>query len=373
MPRKRKIITILRGDISYDNRVKKEIDTFIIFGFDVTLVVWSFGWKLCERKNLKIIDCKLGSIKNPCGKFFTIVNIIKFWYLCSKVIKRGSYDYIHCNDLDTLGVLFFLPKHYAHRVVYDAHELYPETLPINGLRYKLWNFIERQLTNKVKAIVVPEINRSEFLRKKYKLNKNIYVINNFPRYQSVVPYNIKNKLNLSNATKLIIYLGALMPDRGIEVTIKALKNLSKDYVLVLIGYAHEKQYLVSLKKLAGENELANRVLFYGSISPEEVLPVIAGGDIGIALYNNNNLNNYYCAPNKVFDYIMAGIKVVTNDYPSLRMLRNYGFVRLLSEVSPQAIAECAKELANNDSVITDAAKKTFSWEIFSDTFAKIYS
>ena len=103
------------------------------------------------------------------------------------------------------------------------------------------------------------------------------------------------------------------------------------------------------------------------------MKTIAGCDVGIALYDDNNLNNYYCAPNKVFDYIMAGVKVITNDYPSLKMLNEYRFVRLISEVSSQTIAKYAKELADDDSVISDSVKEKFSWDIFYDTFAEIYS
>ncbi len=70
---------------------------------------------------------------------------------------------------------------------------------------------------------------------------------------------------------------------------------------------------------------------------------------------------------------MAGVKVITNDYSSFKMLSEYRFVRLISEVSPQTIAKYAKELADDDSVIVDSVKKKFAWNIFYDTFAEIYS
>ncbi len=115
-----------------------------------------------------------------------------------------------------------------------------------------------------------------------------------------------------------------------------------------------------------------RVVFYGRIPAEQILATIAQSDIGIALYKNVGINQYLCAPNKVFDYLMAGIKIICNDSPSLRTLKDYKFVRLISDTSPSNIAECIESLFYEKSEIPENIKKLFSWELFDPIFKTIY-
>lgn len=368
----RRIAVLLSGDINVDSRVQKEIDTFISLGLQVTLISWSYEATVYKKRNLNIINIPLGKHKSPYGKLFTFLNVIKFWYAASRIIRKEDYAYIHCNDLNTLGVMYFLPKSYDKHIVYDAHELTPEKFPPFSIRRIIWNYVEKQLIKRANTVITPEINRAKYLRKKYKMSKTAYVINNFPRHQLVCSKDIRGELGIQRDTKILCFHGLLHPNRKIEDIIESLKYLPEDFVTVLIGYSFG-DYLERVKQFAKDICVENRVFFYGKVPAEEILKTIAGCDVGIALYDDNNLNNYYCAPNKVFDYIMAGVKVITNDYPSLKMLNEYRFVRLISEVSSQTIAKYAKELADDDSVISDSVKEKFSWDIFYDTFAEIYS
>jgi len=368
----RKIIVLLRGNINLDCRVQKEINTFISLGFKVTLVTWNFEASLYKRENVEIINVNLGKHKNHYGELLTFLKIIIFWYYASKIIKKGNYDYIHCNDLDTLGIVYFLPKRYYKRIIYDAHELFPERYKVGSIKNKIWNLIEKQTVKKASKIICPEYNRAKYLEKKHQLKDKIYVVNNFPNYRIIEPKNLREKLNLTKGTIILNYLGALIPGREIEIIIEALKYLPDNYILVLVGYAFDDNYMKKLMQIIYGEGLTNRVFFYGSVSPEELLETIAGCNIGIALYKNTNINNLYCAPNKVFDYIMAGIKLIANDYPSLRMLSEYKFVRLVSEVNPRLIAECVIDLNNNNSQVPNIIKRKFSWESLNKVISEIY-
>lgn len=369
----RRIIVLLRGNINLDCRVQKEIDTFISLGFKVTLITWNFEEIFYKKEDLEIINFNFGKHKNPYGKLFTFFNIFRFWYYASKVIKKETYEYIHCNDLDTLGIVYFLPKQNHKRIIYDAHELFPERHTTNSIQYKIWNLIEKQIIKKVGKIICPEPNRASYLKHKYQLHSKIYVVNNFPNYRTIKPKNLRERLNIPKGAIILNYLGALVPNREIEVTIEALKYLPENYVFVLIGYAFDDDYKIELRRCIEVAGLTNRVFFYGSVLPKEVLQTIAGCNIGIALYRNTNINNFYCAPNKVFDYIMAGVKVIANAYPSLFMLDEYRFVRLISEVSPKSIAKCAIDLANEKSQVQHIVKRRFCWESFNEVLSEIYS
>lgn len=257
----KRIIVLLIKNINYDSRVQKEIDTFCLLGFRVTLVVWNGEPVFYKREKLDTINIELGNYKHPYGKLFTFLNRIRFWYLASKIIKKGNYDYIHCNDLDTLGILYFLLKSYYERVIYDAHELFPEMYVVDSIQYKIWNFIEKQLIKRVNTIITPEINRSKFLKEKYKLNNSPYVINNFPQYRLIIPRDIKAELYIPNGSIILTYTGVLGPGREIEVIIEALGYLEDDFVVVLIGYAYDNNYVKTLQGYIDAHGLTNRVFF----------------------------------------------------------------------------------------------------------------
>jgi len=367
------ILILLKGNINYDSRVQKEIDTLVSFGFKVKLAVWNHEPIFYKKEQVEIVDMNLSNHRVPHITFLTFFKIVKFWYLSAKIIKQGNYDYVHCNDLETLGVLFFLPKKYKNNFIYDAHELYPERFSIERylIRYVIWSLMEKILIKRTKSIIVPESHRAEYLKRKYKLAKMPVVINNFPKYQTIVPRNIRQELNISAEKKIICYQGVLKANRDIEAIIESLHYLSDEFILILFGYAF-KDYLKNLKELIEKKRLRNRAIFYGAVVPQELLQTLSQCDIGVALYQNKGINNYLCAPNKVFDYIMAGVKVITNDYPPLQIVKEYNFVRLISEVNPKSIAECAKDLVKQNYIISDVIRRKFSWESCTEIFRNVY-
>lgn len=368
------IVLHIGNSIDYDSRVQKEISSFISLGYRVTLVIWNWEPFSYSNKKVKIIDLNLSNYKFHTNKFSKIsrfLKMIKFWYISSKVIKRGNYKYIHCNDLSTLGVVFFLSKGYSKKVIYDAHELHPEYFKASIIKYKIWSFIEKYLVGKISAIIVPEIKRANYLKKKYHLRTSPKIINNFPRYQNVIKQNIKRELKLSSEKKIICYHGYIRKGRGLESIIESLNFLPDNFVLLLIGYSN-KLYKEELAILIQNNNLENRVIFYGKVSPDEMLNTISGADLCVALYENNGINNFLCASNSVFDSIMAGVKILTNDYPSHNILKGYKFVGLISKMEPKIIAESVKNLTKNINEIPDSIKHKFSWDSLFKVFQGIY-
>jgi glycosyltransferase involved in cell wall biosynthesis len=365
-------LMILIGNINSDSRVKKEIETLTSIGIKVTLAIWNWETITYKNENIRIIDIKFGNQKSQYGRLFTFLKTVAFWPYVSKIVKREKYDFIHCNDLCTLGVLFFIRKNHKERFIYDAHELFPEMYPRNSIRYHIWTWVERKTISRAYAVITTEKYRAEYLKKKYSLSTSPFIISNYPLYQKVIPRNVKKELKLDNGKILLGYAGIIMPGRGLELIIAALKSLPNDYVLVLVGYAWDKNYYLGLMEYARIQDLEQRIYCYGKVPTKELLDVIAGCNISIALYENNGLNNYYCSPNKVFDSIMAGVKVITNDYPSLKFIKEYKFIRLIAEIEPGKIASAAVELIKGNCEIQDSIKRQFSWELFEDTFKRVY-
>jgi glycosyltransferase involved in cell wall biosynthesis len=366
----KKIAVLLKGNINFDSRVQKEIKTLQKIGFTVTLLVWNWEKISCELNDVKIVEVNLSNHAVPKGALLTFLKILLFWFKTARYIRSLDFEYIHCNDLDTLGVIFFLPRSFRSKIVYDAHELFPEHHARDRVKYYIWNRLEQYLITKASHVIVPELNRGEYIKKKYGLKSILHVINNFPEYTEVEALDIRSKLNLAGK-KIVCFHGVIQPDRYIEHLIEAMRLLSEEYVLILIGYAYGS-YLSVLKEQGKRLGVEKRIIFYGKVAAKEIVSVIGQADVGVALYRNDGINNFFCAPNKVFDYLMAGVKVVTNDYPSLQMLKNLGCAELVKDCDPPAIAGAVEKLASNDFIISREIKSKFSWESFDNLFKEIY-
>jgi len=102
------------------------------------------------------------------------------------------------------------------------------------------------------------------------------------------------------------------------------------------------------------------------VPPEEVVSFIAGADVGMCTVENISLSDYYCLPNKLFEYLLAGIPVFINDFPDQRALvAKYDCGWVLPEF-PHDIATLFNRL--NREVLTSKhngvkrAQQDLSWE-----------
>ena len=59
------------------------------------------------------------------------------------------------------------------------------------------------------------------------------------------------------------------------------------------------------------------VHFHPAVKPSEVHRYVSGADVGIYVLQNNCLNNYFISPNKVFDYLNAGLGLIVSDFPDI--------------------------------------------------------
>jgi glycosyltransferase involved in cell wall biosynthesis len=128
--------------------------------------------------------------------------------------------------------------------------------------------------------------------------------------------SLRTAIGIENDLHLILYSGGITFNRGLEKVIESLMYLPDCY-LVLMGYGIER-YKISLQALARKIGVESRFSFFGPVPSEEVTTYAACADIGIAPIKNACLSYYYCSPNKLFEYILAGLPVIASNFPEMR-------------------------------------------------------
>jgi glycosyltransferase involved in cell wall biosynthesis len=184
-----------------------------------------------------------------------------------------------------------------------------------------------------------------------------------------LPFKTKEFFQVKDIKKeginLIIYQGAVNVNRGIEPLIEAMQFLD-DTKLCIIGDGDVFDDVV-LKVRA--LKLEDKVTLLGRI-PLELLPYYTfQGSLGVSLEENVGLNYKYALPNKLFDYINAGLPVLTSNLPEMQaIVTKYKVGETLSEITPKAISKKLNELFSNKAKLATyagnslKAKEELCWE-----------
>jgi len=87
--------------------------------------------------------------------------------------------------------------------------------------------------------------------------------------------------------------------------------------LIILGDGEQKN---SFLKLADDLQISNRVFFIGTISQDDLINFTSVGDVGLSIIENISISYFHALPNKMFEYIMAGLPVLASDLPQMKKI-----------------------------------------------------
>jgi glycosyltransferase involved in cell wall biosynthesis len=228
-------------------------------------------------------------------------------------------DIYHAHDLNNLEVAFNAAMSANAKLVYDAHELFPE-MANRWVRLKRssWRRLEARLLPKADlAITVNDLIAAE-MSARYNVPPPLVLLNcpdPPPTFDPNARYDlIRDRLNLPSERKIVLYQGWMSEGRGLENLVRAAGLLANDAVVVFMGYG---DYQATLQSMAA-SQPAGQVYFIPAVPQRDLLAYCASADVGVIPYQAVDLNNYYTSPNKLFDFIQAALPIVASDLPFLR-------------------------------------------------------
>jgi len=149
---------------------------------------------------------------------------------------------------------------------------------------------------------------------------------------------LREKLNLAQDRKILLFQGGFSPFRNLEFLIEAMAYVkNKDVALVMMGFGTYGELLKA--KAERLKLLGSGVYFMAAVPQIELLQHSASADVGIIPYPHVDLNSYFCTPNKLFEFIQAGLPILANDSPELnRFVQGNGFGMTHKMDKPKDIA-----------------------------------
>lgn len=317
----------------YDTRIFiKQCKSLANHGIDVHLVV-ADGLGDEVKDKVKIIDVglKKGKVKRILQ---TTISVYK------KALELNCEIY-HLHDPELIPIGLKLRKK-GKKVIFDSHEDVPKQLlgkpylPFFFLKILSisFSYYEKFTVKKFDYVITatPDI-RDKFL----KINKNSLDINNYPILgelsRDVAWYKKRNQ---------VCYVGSIAKIRGIKEVVKAM-GLTPDTKLALIGKFHENEIEQEVKSYDGWQSV-NQL---GLLSRSKVAQEMSQSKAGLVTFHNmpNHINSQ---PNKMFEYMAAGIPVITSDIPLWKEIiesNNCGIA--VNPMNPEEIADAIKYIIQN--------------------------
>jgi glycosyltransferase involved in cell wall biosynthesis len=365
--KKKKVIISVISDLVTDQRVHKTAQCLHEQGFNVLLI----GRKMKKSAEMPPRDYRVKRVVLPFETsflFYASYNIWNFFFLLFNKV-----DILHSNDLDTLFPNFLISKLKGIPLVYDSHEYFtgvPEIKKKPFVRF-VWGSIEKYVFPKLKYVYTVNQSIANIYEGLY--NVKVGVVRN-------VSFLNQENLSLDRSTlpeqNVIVYQGMLNMDRGLEEVILAMQYVDNIKFIIIGGGDVEHK----LQELVKQNNLESKVEFTGKLQYKEMIEITKKATIGISVEKPTNENYIYCLPNKVFDYLHAGIPILTSRLIEIEsIVTKYDVGTFLESHIPKEIASKLNEVINNKEQLihwkknTQKAALACNWQLESELIKNIYA
>jgi glycosyltransferase involved in cell wall biosynthesis len=351
-----RICFLILNPFDYDSRARYICEDIIASGWQLDIIA-TVGGEMSSFEGAKI-----HRLPQPI-KPFRQRRFIEYNWRAAALAKELKADIYHAVDLDTLWAACRAAKFNHAELVYESRELYIEQLALEGrLPVKLfWKALEKKLIKKADAVVTINESIAGELADRYGIKKPL-VIPNVPRLpESLTPIDLRRLFNL-NSKYIFVFQGILRPGQGIIRILKAVSRID-DVSLVFVG---EGTYKSEIESWSTELGIIERIRFAGKIAPDRLLDYTAGGDAGVLLLEPVALNNYYALPQKLFQYIAAGVPPIVSDCPELRRVVENDHLGLVLEDGDVrddviAIEEFLKNRLESSAKACHIARAKYDW------------
>ena len=357
--------------ICHDQRVLKIAETVRSLGCEITIIGRKSG-DCCNSDNIPFKTKRFKMLFRRGFLFYKFFNIRLFLHLLFH-----KYDILVSNDLDTLLPNYIVSKLKHLPLVYDSHEYFTGVPEIQNRPFVkwVWKNIEKMIFPHLRYVMTV----SDSIAMQYEIEygvRSVTVRNCSRKAGHIIPYSRKELGIDLNHILLILQGTGINIDRGGEELIEAV-NQTEKVSLLIVGSG---DLIEDLKRRVTELELNGRVKFFPKMPWEDLMRYTKSADAGLSLDKNTNLNYRFSLPNKLFDYISAGIPVIASDLSEVKkivMETSCGII--IKSVTPEQISNALSELKDNPIRLAElkknaaVASETLNWETESKNVIEFYT
>lgn len=308
------------------------------------------------------VSLKLFGFSNRPGIKAKLILFSFFYFKVLVFALKQKEIVVNAHSLSVLPLAYIIKTIKKSKLIYDTHELETETQSSSGLRKKVAKYVERILIKNVDHVFVVSESIADWYSENYNIKRPTVVLN-APKYIKVRKNDLfRKKFKIENDQLIVLYQGILADGRGIDILLEAFKNCLDDrIVVVFMGYG-DLAHSIQSDAVTYKN-----IFFHNAVPPEDVLNYTASADIGVSFIQNTCLSYYYCMPNKLFEYTMAGLPVIVSDMLDMRkFVESHNIGVVVEDNSLESFINSLATILKMDSkILKDNAKEAslkYCWE-----------
>lgn len=369
----KKNLHLTHTDIESDSRILKEMNALRDAGY----FVQGIGIVLEEgsKKTESYLKEKIESIHLLSRKWMfpprTLRHICSLLELIVKMLPRAirtKANIIHCHDTLVLPLGVLVKFFTGAKLIYDAHELESDRNGLTKLQSRLTLFTERALWRFIDALIVVSPSIERWYKENLGDKPSAVILNSpvFTETKSLSQDYIREKFGIPKDQLVFIYVGILGQGRGIDLITEVFQKSDITSHVVFLGYG---ELTPKLQLLAAKH---SNIHVHAAVPHAEVVPVIRSADFGFCLVQDVSLSDYYCLPNKLFEYCFAGVPVLASNFPDIRKLVEEHKIGECCDLNVSAVHKAIRDLEKNKKLFSFSNIEALSWQAQSDKLLSLY-
>lgn len=356
LPPQLRICMHVLGVARTDVRVLREAVTLAAAGWPTTIVDMEDDASRPHEETIQGVNVR--HIRMPS---WYIPARFKPWFLVKAMgallrgvvaLLRAPADVYHAHDITALPACYLAARLRRKPLVFDAHEL-PLVEPnitrwrrLSGVAHALL----RSMMRRCDCVITVSPPIADELRRRYG-GPPATLLRNIPAYQAPQPsQRLREHLGLDRGTRIALYQGNLQPDRGLDGLVRAARFLRPGAVLVLMGRGALR---TELEAQIERERVVDRVKLLPPVPYADLLAWTASADLGLIIYPRGySLNVRMCLPNKLFEYLMAGVPVLASPLEAVSaLIARYDVGSIVPSLEPEALGAALSQALANTSAL----------------------
>lgn len=250
-------------------------------------------------------------------------------------VQRAPGRHVLANDWTALPIAARIAAERGGRFGYDTHEFaveeYGDRLSWRLLQRPFVRAIERRFIRQAVFVSAVSEGIARGLRDGYRLPAMPYVIRNLPRFQA-------SPFRAPGETLEVLYHGILARNRGLEATLESVPTWRDEFRLTIRGPG-QPEFVERLRRRIASLRLEGRVRIDPPVPMTDLIRRAQESDVGLFALPSSSAQNVYALPNKIFEYVMAGLALCVTDLPEMAsVVQGYGLGHLMASAEPGVIA-----------------------------------